>query len=122
MKIHGIAYIIIGVAVGGFSLFSNRMTQSNSLLIFAYIGGLFIAIGVAKLIIKYVLSPAKTNETHNIPELEAGNKSSHPAERGLIKTRHPDLPEHQPVYCPRCNARLHHRFVYCPRCGTRIKD
>ncbi|RJQ18197.1 hypothetical protein C4573_00560 [Candidatus Woesearchaeota archaeon] len=52
MKIPGIAYLIIGAVIAGYAFFVRAKTESTAMLIFFYIGLLFIAIGGIKLLMQ----------------------------------------------------------------------
>ena len=57
-KIHGLVYIIVGLFVG---IASYKINYQN-LYIFFYLGMFFIALGVAKILIRFI-SGSKEDET-----------------------------------------------------------
>jgi hypothetical protein len=59
VSISGIFYIVIGLAVSVASFIINRSAKSNSLVLFLYIGVVFIIIGVLKLIFSRKAKPAR---------------------------------------------------------------
>lgn len=103
-KIHGIAYIIIGIFVLIIS------TTSEKFIVFYYAAWAFVAFGAIKLIINFVKKKIGANNVAN-PK---------PHQRILgqqQKAQHGHQAQHL-KRCGRCGSvlRLHDRF--CGRCGA----
>ena len=94
VKIHGIIYILIGIFISIASYFVNV----NDLYIFFYAGMFFIAYGVAKIVLGFII----------------GQKEQQKA------VQHKTQAHQSYKKCHRCGniARLTDRF--CSRCGTKM--
>ena len=62
MKIHGIVWIIVGGIVSGFSKFIESLKPSAKLEIFFYLGLGFIAFGIFKLVVSFIISDKKQKQ------------------------------------------------------------
>lgn len=93
-KIHGIAYLIIGLFVSAVSWRFNY----EKLIVFFYAGLAFIFVGIAKLALGFVKNKDKNaNKMHQKAHSQMQHK-----------------------YCSKCGAALsvHNRF--CGRCGAKV--
>ena len=93
VKIHGIAYILIGIFISTASYMINR----NNLYIFFYGGMFFIAYGVAKIILKFITRQKEQQKSQSMQKTHQSYKK-----------------------CHRCGniAKLTDRF--CSKCGTKM--
>ncbi|MBI4452902.1 zinc ribbon domain-containing protein [Candidatus Woesearchaeota archaeon] len=103
-KIHGIAYILIGLLV---VIASWKINYSN-LILFFYIGWIFVLVGMVKLMLgfgKKKDKPQQNAQSRNLSHLTSQGRQ-HQA--------------HHYKKCPRCHnvMRVHDRF--CGRCGYRV--
>ena len=99
-KIHGLAYLILGLLIGGFSYYINNKNKSNAFALFFYIGIIFVMIGIIKLLAKVVQKKAvKKTEIHN-----------HAHQR--------PTPTSQVRFCGHCGASLRQHDHFCPMCGN----
>jgi chromate transport protein ChrA len=92
-KIHWLVYIIVGIFV---SIFSWK-TDFEKLMLFFYLGLLFILIGIVKLV--FVIGKGRHKEE---------------------KTHHKAGQQHKGKYCHSCGSQieLHHKF--CTKCGAKL--
>ncbi|MFH2028604.1 MAG: zinc ribbon domain-containing protein [Nanoarchaeota archaeon] len=102
-KIHGIVYVIIGVAV---ALYSYKVNPTK-LILFMYAGIIFSIWGL----IRIFIDRAKKPKVHK-----------HHQQRSMP---HPQAPIHQqgsPVakFCHRCGTTLHNFQNFCHNCGERL--
>jgi len=93
-KVHGIAYLIIGIMISGFSYYIGQTKEEFKL--FIYVGLLMIIIGIIKLAAKGIKSKKETK-----------------------KHLHPHHTPSQAVYCPKCGAALKATDNFCYKCGNR---
>ena len=93
VKIHGIAYILIGIFI---SIVSYSINIKN-LYIFFYGGMFFIAYGVAKIVIKFITGQKEQQKPQSMQKTHQSYKK-----------------------CHRCGniAKLTDRF--CSKCGTKM--
>jgi len=91
VKIHGIAYLIIGVLVTASSYYIDK----QKLIVFFYIGLIMIGIGIAKLVVKSISGSA--------------NKTKRPVQQG------------SQVCCQFCGSKINYAGNYCHFCGGRIR-
>lgn len=90
-KIHGVAYLIIGILIFFFSYYIKK-----GFALFIYVGLLMIIMGIIKLAAKSI----KSKKTK--------------------KQLHPHYKQHQQaVYCSRCGATLRASDNFCYNCGNR---
>jgi hypothetical protein len=150
-KIPGFVYLIIGAVMVGFSLITNSRTKTQSMTVFIYIGLLFFAIGIAKVIFNYVTKDKKPETQHQQHPHHAQHPGQHTHQQaGLhnqslhqqthpqhIQTQHgstaqgiahhyPQHSEQQSIFpqviaCRRCSARNPIEASFCNRCGFRLK-
>jgi hypothetical protein len=86
MKIHGIVYVIIGLAMGIYS----KLMGKGELTFFYYVGLLFFAIGAVKLILNYFSN--KKNEKVKLVNTSLTKHPYHHAQHGQL--RHPQHLQH----------------------------
>jgi hypothetical protein len=85
-SIPGIIYLLLGLAVSISSFIINRTATSNSLLLFMWIGIVFIGIGIIKLVVAHLKKKQEIHSKHN----HSGQHTVHPG------YQHPIPPvEHQ---------------------------
>lgn len=99
VKIPAIVYLIIGAIVTAGSMYIEGLT------IFFYVGLIFIAVGVFKVVIAFVTKPKESAVEKQAEGIQQQQRQS--AQRG-IKT------------CPRCGAGSYPQANYCYYCGNRI--
>lgn len=97
-KIHGIAYLIIGIMILGLSYYIGQTKEGFK--IFIYAGLLMIIIGIIKLAIQRARSKKETKPSHHA----ATHKSAY-----------------RPLYCTRCGAVINPTDKFCYNCGNRIR-
>ena len=95
-KIHGIVYVLIGI----FVTIASYLIDRNDLWAFLYVGVFFIAFGVAKIVIQFIM----------------GQKEEQKPQTAQQKSIH--LQNYKK--CHRCGnvSRLTDRF--CARCGNKL--
>lgn len=101
VRIHGLVYLIVGIGVVIPSRFVDGLQP------FFYVGIVFIAIGVAKLVWRYI-----TRE--KTPKMQSYKP---------MQQRRTQAPyQQQPVYrCPRCGSQSGALFNFCSQCGVRLR-
>ena len=91
-RIPGIAYLIIGILTTGISYFINNKTQTNSLTLFMFIGGIFIIIGLIKLAIREKPKTVHHKAAHqqtNQPHQHAPSQRQHHPSQNIQQQRAP---------------------------------
>jgi hypothetical protein len=106
-KIPGIVYVILGIAMAWFARYVDTRTQNQGMTLFFYAGIVLIAIGVFKIIIKYVTK----DET---PEKETIISEEEKKIRETIEKR-------RIIMCKMCGTRHYSTSNYCHMCGTKLK-
>ena len=102
-KIPGPVYFIIGLLVSGVSWYVNTKQGRNDLELFFWIGLIFIAWGVFKIMIRLILSSGKkdkvphTNANYHYRDIDHGR------------------------YCPACGTPISRFDMYCRGCGMRVR-
>ena len=116
----------------------NKQTETNSLIIFWYVGMLFIIFGIVKLIIKSVIKRTLTKkhrksrhdrEEHkrrydealeNIKHIQKDNFQK--GEHQIQATQKKDYVQHATIVsCPACGTKHYDYAHYCMKCGTKMK-
>ena len=100
MKIHGIAYIIIGILVTSVSYFVDK----DKLVLFMVVGGVMVAIGASKVVFGIVFGPKK----------ERGIKRYAPAHTKNFNKANAG-------FCSYCGGQINPNAMYCQFCGARIR-
>ena len=94
MRIPGWAYLLVGIIV---SVTSNRVrevTENQGMALFFYLGIVMIVIGVAKVLIRFIIK----EDEQTIQE----------ETKRVIK-------------CPKCGVKHYMTSNYCHMCGTELK-
>ncbi len=91
MALQPIIFIILGIIV---SIVSDRVDQDGSMTLFFYLGIIFIIIGIAKLAIKFIMSPKKDYERKRTKKI---------------------------ILCPSCGEKHFETSNYCHKCGTKLE-
>ncbi len=118
-KIPGYVFMIIGGLLSLISFSVNKSQNSNSLTIFIYVGYLFMAYGVARVLINFILKNEKSRDkkikANELPEdLKIMDKTS------KMLTGKKDLYGYI-GYCPKCGTPMRRINVFCHRCGLKQK-
>lgn len=115
-KIHGIVYLIIGIIMFGVSFVINKTHNNSTLTLFIYVSYIFMAVGIAKLIVNYIMNKNKkdvgdVNIDNTVPQFKplTDNKSNNTKNNlfGYIGV------------CPNCSTPMRRINVYCHRCGRK---
>ena len=106
-KIHGLAYLIIGIMISAFSYYIDKNIKKG-FSIFIYAGLLMVMIGVMKLAALWV---------KNKRERAAKQPMHQPA--SIHHLQNVSHTHSQLVYCPRCGAALNPSDNFCYSCGNR---
>jgi hypothetical protein len=129
VKIPGYVFIGFGAILSISSYFINLSNGKNSLTMFIYLGYLFIAYGVAKLLINFILKPEKKSVSgpnffgRSLPEQDNANMSK---ESNLRTQQPPKLNPQQKndLYsythqCRKCGTPMRRINIFCHRCGMK---
>lgn len=85
-------FIILGIMFSFVSLYINSLHDTTSLTLFVYVGYLFMAYGIARMLISYILKSDKSEkrshkgelpDTESFTEAASANKK-HPDRYGYI--------------------------------------
>jgi hypothetical protein len=146
--IKGWVYLILGAIMTVSSQLVKDKEGTKPLLVFLYIGILFIIIGIGKYIFKRGAKNEQNTKPVNQPiareqmqqQRRAQHHGSHPFNQQInsssqqqpsnfFRGQHQVKPAgEQPVQhasiiaCPLCGTKHYDYAHYCMRCGTRIKD
>ena len=102
MKIHPIVYIIVGLAVVFFTRYVESRSEDAGMTFFLYVGFLFLAIGLFKLIILFLFKEKKANV------IKQENNHKAVAKKKIIS-------------CQTCGVKHYSNSNYCHMCGTKLR-
>lgn len=118
-KIPGIAFVLIGVLLTAMSYYINNLQGTNSLNMFIYVGYIFIAYGIAKILIAYITKKGKSDDLFNkkkdgqLPDEESLNEV-------VERKKHHKTDLYGYIgYCRKCNTPMRGINRYCHRCGLK---
>jgi len=101
-KLPGWLWLIFGLAISIFAqIVMSNQENPTAMQLFFYIGLVFIAIGVFKIIIKIMLKPKESKYEKKEALSEQNNKF-------------------KVILCPNCKAKNYNSFNYCRNCGTKL--
>ena len=98
VKIPGIAFLVIGAVVTAASMYLPNLK------VFFYVGLAFIAVGIFKVLIRYMTKPKESAMEKRAEGVQAAQRQ----QRQNYKV------------CPRCGAGSYPQANFCYHCGTRI--
>lgn len=117
-KIPGWVLILIGSGMALLSYFINKSQNTNGLTIFIYVGYLFIAYGVARVTIGFILKNEQSKIDKSFDkQLPEDLRISDNTSKTLSGKKH-DLYGYI-GYCPKCNTPMRRINIYCHRCGMK---
>jgi len=101
-KLPGILWLIFGLAISVFAqIVMSKQENPTAMQLFFYIGLLFVAIGIFKIVLKIMLKPKESKyEEKNISEQDEKFKV---------------------IFCPKCKVKNYSSFNYCRNCGTKLR-
>ncbi len=91
------------LGVGLFVAISAAFT-GGKVSLFAWVGIVFIVIGIAKVVYLFVLKPKETKQ-----------------EQKIVHPSHRIIQQPQAFYCPRCRITINPADVFCRYCGARLR-
>ena len=91
------------LGVGLFVAVSSALT-GGKVSLFAWVGLLFIVIGIGKVVYLFVMRPKETSKEQN-----------------LVHPQHMPRAAPQASYCPRCRITVQPGDYFCRYCGTRLR-
>jgi hypothetical protein len=145
-KISGWVFLSIGILLTTLSFYINSSQRTNSMTVFIYLGYLFIAYGIAKVAVKFIMNKDKPNKNSNkqLPEVNnnqfSRNKNiskniPNPNYRSNIQNNNKininksninsqTRSQNNDLYgyigfCSRCGTPMRKINIYCHRCGNR---
>ncbi|MCF7871926.1 zinc ribbon domain-containing protein [Candidatus Woesearchaeota archaeon] len=71
MKLNGWVWLIIGLIVSGFSMYVEHLNSESNLIIFRYLGFLFIVIGIFKVLVGFITKPKHERKPNNESNIES---------------------------------------------------
>ena len=116
-KIHGLVYLVIGIAMIAITLFVQSKVQGSSIVFFIYVGIVFLIIGIYKLVTKYILGKEK-NE--NITKELGLHKRKYMKELLHNNDYTQNTGNKKIILCPNCSAKHYDTSNYCHKCGTKL--
>ena len=107
-------FLVAGVLITLIALLTLRTTENpEAMQLFAGIGGLFILIGIVKLLIKK-LSDVEKGEKQLENKMAGGMLEPTPAPQ-------PQRPGKEILTCARCQAKNYSSSNFCHMCGLRLR-
>ncbi len=145
VKISGWVFVGIGLLFSGMSYYINFAQKTNSMTIFLYLGYLFLAYGIAKVLVNYIMRRDKSEKNANkqLPESNdikwhrnndtknkthaKQNQASNTNRNNLNQPQNQNNPSNSNPkdmngyigYCPRCGTPMRNVNSYCHRCGMK---
>lgn len=115
VKIHGIFYIILSVGI----LFFSYNLDPKKFSIFIWMGYLFFAVGVAKLVIGFINKKKESRfdrKEVNIFQQQRHMGSTHQRKAAVNSYRQQEV-----RYCFGCGSRLRGHENFCSMCGQKLR-
>ena len=117
MKIHGFVYLIVGAFIVGFSYYVTNVNENLDLqkfMLFVWIGGIFVVIGLFKLI-------AGTLSRARKPKIAKENFPHHrPAQQHAQHAQQNQQSNQFIKFCSKCGSAVRHFDSFCYKCGSRM--
>jgi sulfite exporter TauE/SafE len=105
------AYLVIGILVSAFSKVIDSSTDSRGIMVFFYVGILFMLVGVGKLVIGQ-----RTKKTASHAPVQSAVQNSQSSQRN-VASDHP----HSVIACRVCQTKNYASFNFCHSCGSRLR-
>ena len=133
VKIPGIAFLIIGGIMAGYSKFIESRTDNSTMTVFFWIGVVFIVVGVLKLIFeisfrksrkekKLSKRDGKKQERLNRYDTQEKNYYDQQIRGQDHHVERASQPVHQSIIsCQRCGTKHYSHANFCQKCGNQIK-
>ena len=102
MKIHGLVYLVIGAIVVFFTMYVESRNEDAGMTFFLYVGYLFLAIGVFKILKGLLLREKKENNINK-------------------EIKFSDNYKKKIISCHVCSVRHYSNSNYCHMCGTKLR-
>ncbi len=113
MRIHGVFYILAGVAISLYTRFIEARADTGSkLTLFFYVGLVFIGVGIFKLVARYVFKRGGGSDEESHPH-DSEHEEHKKRSRGYQQSPKSKI-------CPRCRSKMHPRVKYCSNCGFKF--
>ncbi len=140
VKISGWVFLSIGGLFSGLSLYINKSQKTNSMTMFLYFGYLFIAYGIAKILVSYIMrkdskSTNKQKNRHKLSKAKVNRKNSnnqhlpsyntenqYQSSQGKVDGKNSNNNQTKDGYigyCKRCGTPMRELNTYCHRCGMK---
>ena len=126
MKIHGIAYSIIGlfVAVTSFYLF-----KGNQQFLFYIVGGALLSFGIVKMLIDRVREPKyedsskpkNQGQKHQPQAIYKPTQQMFERQAGQQNSNRVPPANQQVRYCPQCGTMVSVQQNFCHSCGAQLR-
>ncbi|MBD3163757.1 hypothetical protein GF323_00995 [Candidatus Woesearchaeota archaeon] len=113
MKIHGIAYILVGAFIAGASYYIMHVNENigmQKFMLFIWTGAAFIAVGLFKILFLRGKKPKLARE--NFPHHRPG----HPQHQQAVQHQGSRLVK----FCSKCGSAARHFDNFCFKCGSRM--
>ena len=111
-------FLVLGGLVTGYSLFVRQTSAVNyeAMTLFAYVGGLFILLGLIKLLARYLksLSSKEKDLANRLGGVDKINRQEQ-------QIQHPSKNRPTVINCSYCGTKNYSTSNFCHMCGTRIK-
>ncbi len=137
-KISWLAYTIIGIAMMIISRIVDNKTNTHQLILFWYLGILFIIFSVIKIIIKLVVKKTMTKKHRKTAHDQEEHKRRYQeafdsvkqirkdnfkeGEHEIQSTQKKDYVQHATIVsCPVCGTKHYDYAHYCMKCGAKLK-
>lgn len=118
-SISGPVWLIIGIVMAGFSWFVERTTQ-KSMLFFIIVAGIFVFVGIVKIIWSAGKSKKPKQQKENkeqqirMQNMQQQNPEQYPERPNMIQ-------KDRIIVCPNCGAKHYSHSNFCHMCGARLK-
>lgn len=139
-KIGGVWFLLLGIAMVGFSSYVQNKNPEAKMLLFIIVGAVFIAIGTFKLVSKAILQghtkDSKPEVSPRLAELQRQKQQAMMqierdkqayANNQQVRSQQSSTPSvsSQPpsriIACPKCFAQNYSSNNFCYSCGSRLR-
>lgn len=142
-KISGWVFLSIGILLSTVSFYINNSQGINSMTLFIYFGYLFIAYGIAKIAVKFIMNKEKSrgNSNKQLPEISNNKNSRNKVfsqnttnnnyknnvqsnnklnNKTSVSSQNKNNDLYGYIgYCSRCGTPMRKINIFCHRCGTK---
>ena len=123
MRIPALVYIVLGILMALYARFIQSRVDKGSLVIFFWIGIIFIGYGFFRLVLNFVLRDKSSVKKKNNSELDALKREKERLlkNQSMNQNKEYESESREIVSCARCGTRHYSNSNFCHMCGYSLK-